>query len=417
MTKNAPEVLHDELDLVVGGSDRLYSEIHLGETPSHSYGLASASFGHDLRFQQANTFLQQYNAPTRESLYGTGNDPSARAAEISRPGARDLEPGEDWGGSVTVAHGDGFVVNTTVSGQHPLEGTISRNLVVDLNDGGYQVLTLGRGQGGAELAAEIGEHVGTVLGAAAAGPAGAIIGGFVGGDLGQNASHFLNPELGHIAFSQLDDAMSAAANGTRNPILDAPAGREVEAGMVRDAVTAGLATWTGDGATTHGATEQDHTVYELAHMLNEQGPVEGYFMKSSAGPGVYFVTQESTRYYELEHGQVVQKPIDEFAGVDQAVEHQATLMEPPPDHAGDIQLPDPPAIEEGPPPELASRDGGGEAGGVSGTSPGHVDPDLTGENSPADDYHDDSSPSYDNGGGFDDGGYSGGYEDGGFDLA
>jgi hypothetical protein len=366
-----PEQLDDEkLGLVVGGSDKLWSNVTLGLTPSHNYGLQSGTFGqtpnsagHPFDFQQANTALQQFNAPTRDALYGNGNDPSATTGTISRPGAQDLTGSSipwDHGGNVTLEHGDGFAVNTTVSGQHPLEGTISRNLVVDLHDGGgFSALTLGRGSGGAELMTTAGTIAGGALGYLAEGLPGAVAGGFAGGLAAQNAAHAVNPELGHIAFSQLDNALIAHLNGLPSPNLDAPSGRLAELGNAASAAASGLSTWWNNGSTTwglanNGASVQQQTLNDLAHTLNEQGPVRGFFMESAVTPGVYFMDKAGSHYYELENGHAVEKQVDPFAGVDQAIAHQAELNAAHPTESlfNENQLPALPEQIQGLPPEL-----------------------------------------------------------------
>ena len=83
---------------------------------------------------------------------------------------------------------------------------------------------------------------------------------------------------------------------------------------------------------------------------------------SSATNGVYHVTPEGTRYYESENGKAVEKQVDELAGVDAAVAHQAELNahNPQPEAPGDIQLPapsEPPAL----PAELTPHDSGSTA--------------------------------------------------------
>lgn len=364
------ELQPDELELVSGGSTKLFSNVSLGPVPSHNYGLISDSFGANMSYNQANALLQQFNAPTRDALYGQGNDPGATFGMISRPGAQNLPTPLDWGGNVTLQHGDGFAVNTTIPGQHPLEGTISRNLVTDFHDdGGYQVLTLGQGQGGAQLATGLGTAAGAGIGGFFGGQTGAEIGGAVGGSGAQNASHLLNPELGAIAFSQLDDAMLAHANGTHNPNLDLPSGLGVEAGYAHSALSAGIQSASGSAPEVHGGTVQQQALSELAHDLNSQGPVTGSFGISSNNVGIYHFTSDGSKYYELENGHVVEKQVDESSGVDAAIAHQAALdaQHPQATPEGDIHLPDPPAPIHDLPPELTPQDGHGQSG------PDHAD--------------------------------------------
>src|SRR5262249_55881565 len=153
-----------------------------------------------------------------DALYGAGNDPNATNVQMSRPYARD-EP-FTWGGDVTLQHFQGSGLNTT-DFLHPLEGTVSRNLVADLNNpGSYQVMTLGRGEGGAPLATGLG----ALAGLAVDGVPGAVVGGLGA----QNASHELNPYLGYTVFSMLDNSMIASISGTHNPNLDLPSGLKTE---------------------------------------------------------------------------------------------------------------------------------------------------------------------------------------------
>src|SRR5262249_35599583 len=155
-------------------------------------------------------------------------------------------------------------------GQHPLEGTITRALVVDLHEGGgYEVLTTGTGHGGAALP--------TTIGQIAAGPLGAVI--------AQNASHFINPGLGDTAFSMLNDAMVARANGTANPNLDAPNGPHVELGGILQAAYDGAKSLIGHGPDPTTFSLQTQTLAALGQQLNAEGGVEGKFMRSADLPG------------------------------------------------------------------------------------------------------------------------------------
>jgi hypothetical protein len=367
------ELQPDELELVSGGgSTKLFSEVTVGTSPSHHYGMISDSFGANMSFDQVNAALQRFNAPTHDALYGQGNDPNATAGTVARPGAQDLHGLStpwgtplDSGGNVTLQHGDGYAVNTTVPGEHMVEGTLSRNLVVDYHDGGgYQTMSLGQGHDGAQLATAIGTAVGAKIGGAVGGPAGEVLGGALGGDSAQNLSHLVNPDIGAKVFGQLDDAMHADINGTHNPNLDLPSGRTVELGYVADALAAGKDSALGHSPVAHFDNVQDQAVAALGHDLNSQGPVTGYFSKSSNEMGIYHVTPEGTKYYEMDNGHVVEKQLDEMSGVDRAISHQAELnaQHPPSSSDGDIHLPDPPAPINELPPELTPHDGNTPSG-------------------------------------------------------
>lgn len=308
---------------VPGRTQSLFANVELGARPNHQYGLAGPVIGRGRQFADMDALLQRYNAPTRDALYGPGNDPTAARGTVSRPGARDY-PAVDWGGNVTLEHGDGFARNTTIAGEHPLEGSITRNLVVDLaRDGGYRVLTLGRGEAGAQLPTAVGAAAGGALGGAAGSPLGpmgrrygARAGAALGGATAQNGSHLVNPELGRIAFSQLDDSMAAAEAGTPNPNRTRPNGPLVEARSLLDATFAGAGAALGIGGARPEGTPQQQIVYDLARDLNARGSVEGYFMQSAVLPGVYHVTPRGTTYYERgEDGRVVERPVDPNAGL------------------------------------------------------------------------------------------------------
>lgn len=369
------ELQPEELELVSGGgSTRLFSDVTVGPTPSHNYGLISDSFGANLTYSQANAIVQRFNAPTYDALYGQGNDPAATSGIVSRPGAQDLHSTQipvlgwpaDAGGKVTLAHGDGYAVNTTVDGQHLVEGTISRNLVSDFHDGGgYQVLSLGQGQGGAKFMTTGGEVIGAGIGFVLGGKSGAEAGSAIGGAIGQNAAHLVNPDVGAVVFSQLDNGMLANVNGTHNPNLDLPSGRDVEAGYVAGGVTAGIDSALGHSPVAHGSDVQHEALYELTHDLNGQGtPVTGSFALSANNVGIYHFTADGSKYYEMDNGHVVERQVDESSGVDAAVAHQAALNGDHPQSVSesDIHLPDPPAQIIGLPPELTPHDGNTQSG-------------------------------------------------------
>lgn len=299
----------DDLEHARGGATRpLWSQVTVGLNPSHNYGMITDSYGanSNLQFDRANESLQRFNAPTHDGLYNPqGNDPSLTAGTVSRPGADWLPQPVDHGGNITMFHGDGYIINTTVNGQHMLNGTASRHLVVDLNPGGgIETLTLGQGQNGAALAQAAG---------------GALFGPLLGPLIGQNASHFLNPGLGASAFPQLDAAQRAWLEGTPNPNLHAPQGITVEMGGALNAAIEGYRSM-GAGQVTQGLSEQQSLVRDVAHQLNQDGPVHGYFGKSSLG-GIYVVGPDGTRYFERDAAtnQVVEKQIDPFGGVDHAI--------------------------------------------------------------------------------------------------
>jgi hypothetical protein len=294
-------------------TQQMWATAQLGLHPSHNYGLMSRSFGAGAQFQDINTLVQSYNAPTYQALYGTGNDPNARFGTVSRPGAGWMWSPLDFGGNVTLEHGDGYARNTTIPYQHPLEGTITRNLVADLHEGGgYQVMTLGRGEGGAQLASLLGSLQGPL-----------------GGLQAQNQAHMYNPELGRIAFGQLDRALIAAQEGAPNPNTAAPQGQLTELGNMWDADSAGRRAVR---AGQQPAAPTGDLVADLARTMNQRGAVDGFFMRSSNGRGVYHVGPHGSTYYERgEDGRPVERQVDEWEGADAAIEREQARATSRPD--------------------------------------------------------------------------------------
>nr|MBP6633535.1 hypothetical protein [Kofleriaceae bacterium] len=337
----------DQLTTVSGGdgTQALFTSIVPGTVPRHTYGLVSEVFHlPGGQFEQADALLQQFNAPTAAALYQGGNDPTAELGTVSRPGAQDLAGTEvagfplDHGGNVTLMHGDGYIRNTTINGEHPLEGSITRNLVVDLREGGgFQVMTLGRGEGGAELPSQLGGAVGSLVDSALslmpASLASSIVAGpdpqpgtfeQLGASAAQNVSHIINPELGLAAFSRLDQAMLAEARGVDNPNLAEPGGRLAELAISATAAGNTVLSALGLNDPAPVADPQQQLAYDVAQQLNEAGPVDGYFTISGVTPGVYHHGPQGTTYYEAgADGKPVVAPVDEFAGVDAAIAQQA----------------------------------------------------------------------------------------------
>lgn len=280
-------------------TQQLWADVQTGVVPSHNYGLASARFGANLSYAEANAYVQRFNAPTREALLGRGNDPAASRGTVMRPGAGYMPAPLDHGGNVTLEHGDGVALNRTIPFQHPLEGTITRNLVTDLHPGaGYQVLTLGQGRGGAQLATTAGGAIGGVPGAIGA----------------RNASHAMNPELGRTAFGALDQSMIAAANGEPNP--NGRGGPLTEMWHGLRAAGAGAAQALGFGGEAMTSDPQQQAVYDLARQLNAAGPVTGSFVRSSVLPGVYYMTPTGSQYFERDpDGRMVPAVPDDGSGL------------------------------------------------------------------------------------------------------
>jgi hypothetical protein len=267
-----------------------------------------------MSFEEANLYVQRFNAPTREALYGRGNDPAATHGTVSRPNAGTLPTLPlrlDHGGNVTLEHGDGFARNTTIAGEHPLEGTITRNLIVDEREGGgYQVMTLGRGEGGAELASGAGRVAGWLT----------VRRGADGARAAQNGSHLMNPELGRNVFSRLDQSMLAAVDGRSNPnnverMARAASPTGVLEGLANEAYGAGRAVARGVGQSINpdAQTPQDgdpayQLVYAVARMLNTQGSVSGHFRIPRDDEGVYFNGEGGTRHFVRgPDGQIVER--------------------------------------------------------------------------------------------------------------
>lgn len=297
-------------------TQELWAGVRQGDVPSHNYGLASPTFGarmpdgRRMSFEDANAYVQRFNAPTREALYGPGNDPAAAHGTVSRPNAGTLPYPLDHGGNVTLEHGDGFARNTTIPGEHPLEGTITRNLIVDEREGGgYQVMTLGRGEGGAELASGAGRIAGWPIGEGAGGARTA-----------QNESHLMNPELGRSVFSRLDQSMLAAVDGRMNPnnlerMIRSVSPTGVLEGLAHEAYGAARAAVRGrnqrDNPEAVRPGEGDpayQLVYAVARMLNANGSVSGHFRIPRDDEGIYFNGEGGTRHFVRgPDGQIVER--------------------------------------------------------------------------------------------------------------
>ena len=124
------------------------------QEPSRHHYVTNNALPEGLTREQASEVFSGFNAPTREALLGRPNpsdqtdgyvDPSA----ILPPGR--LLPGtEGWGGHVHTNRGESpegnpWAINTTIPGEHPLNGHITRTLLE--HEGRFYIRTEGVGEG------------------------------------------------------------------------------------------------------------------------------------------------------------------------------------------------------------------------------------------------------------------------------
>lgn len=149
----------------------------VGNGGRHDYSVRTA-FPQGTTLQEANGLVNGFNAPTARAMEGRPNDPNLTGGWVDNPfiNTPDWAESLDASGRVTMERGvneDGtaWVRNTTVDGQHPFVGTITRS--VEEQDGRYYVRTDGEGQGGAL----------------------------------SNIRHYLNAQMGPEMFQELDARM------------------------------------------------------------------------------------------------------------------------------------------------------------------------------------------------------------------
>lgn len=136
------------LDVVAGGrTQTLYAE-HTWAYPSysesgHRYATLSDPFPSATTREEANAYVNRFNAPTSDGLWGNGNDPNLSHGWVAEPHTGVPIGGVQMDRGVNE-DGNAWVRNTT-DALHPFNGTVTRSVVESPE--GFRVLTEGEGQG------------------------------------------------------------------------------------------------------------------------------------------------------------------------------------------------------------------------------------------------------------------------------
>ncbi len=267
------ELSLENLDEVSGGVSQITSrnfEYGLNWPLGHSYSVMSDPFPAGTTRSQANEYLQRYNAPTVDAVYGNGNAADSTSGNVVIPGTS-LSAGH-----VTFERGDGWVRNTTgnlspsywsnpVGNAHPLVGTITRSLVEDEN-GQFRIETKGEGQGG-----------------------------FL-----SNSRHYANAQFGPEVFQQSDARTLSKFTQHRQDGIDRANGENVDS--VVDDYTA-RATQDGvdraNGENVGSVLDQNNSAPEQNNPATEPAPQQNY-----SAPEMSYASNDSSSEGSSEYASV-----------------------------------------------------------------------------------------------------------------
>src|SRR5262249_45881666 len=139
------ELEPEYLDIVAGGKTQVLNRRFFPQTPfteaRHYFRTLSDPIP-AANLNEANALLNRYNAPTKDAMWGEGNDPHMAHGKVAEP----FTPWSFELGNITMTRGvtDGHAwVKNTADPLHPFIGTTTRT-IVDSPEG-YRIMTVGEG--------------------------------------------------------------------------------------------------------------------------------------------------------------------------------------------------------------------------------------------------------------------------------